>query len=405
MMRKFKTLLPRGLKDISPSEAEEVKKIKDKLLSCFSSWGYFQVETPAFEFYEILASQTGELIQKEMFKLFDSDGELLALKPEMTTPLARMACQKYSKSPLPLRFSYISDVFRQEPPKRGQLRQFIQAGVELIGETGNLADAEVLCLSIEVLLKLGLKNFTVSVGQMDIIDGILEKLNSPDAKLMKDALLNKNIALLKQVESNITGPKKILKVLDMALRCNDIKSLKELEKLDLPAKAKKAITSLLKTLSLVDKCGFKEYVSPDLALLSNFEYYTGMVFEIYASTVGFPIGSGGRYDNLLIKFGKNMPAAGFAFGLERLHIALNDSKISFKDKAKKVVIFGDPGSALFLKAAELRESGYKTSILSDVNAREASLYANEYGFLSIAELKNGVLYSVGLDGKRTGRWS
>ena len=403
-MKKNKVLLPRGLKDYMPLEARELKEIKDKLIDYMGLWGYLLIQTPSFEFYEVLAQQAGDLIQKEMFKFFDSDGELLALKPDMTTPIARMACQKFSNNQMPLRFSYISEVFRQEPPRRGQQRQYIQAGIELIGKGGNLADAEVLCVCIDTLKKLGLKDFKINVGQVDAIEGLLEKINSPDAKIIRDALLNKNIAKIKEIESIIGGPKKIIKAINSILNTTDEKSLKNFSSKDIPDKSKKGVKSLLKTLNLVKKYGYSENINPDLSIVSNFEYYTGMVFEIYAEGIGFLLGSGGRYDDLLIKFGKNLSAAGFAIGLERLHIAIGEKKSCNKKEQKKVVLFADDDVKAFVKANELRKAGYKTAVLNDVNTRQAKKYAQEYNFEKIVELKKGIFYEINLDGKRIGRF-
>lgn len=403
-MKNSKQMLPRGLKDISPTEAKELNQIKKKLLKSFGLWGYSQVQTPTFEYYEALASLSGELIEKEMFKLFDSDGELLALKPEMTTPIARMAAQKFTKSPLPLRFSYVSKVFRQELPRRGQMRQFTQGGVELIGESGPLADAEVICICIDSLKNIGLTDFVIGIGRMDVIEGIIEKFNSPDAAFLKEALLNKDFSSMKKFQDTGGGPRKAIKALIQALNCNTENDLKDLSKTDIPQKAKNGIEELLRTLRLIKKYGFADKVKPDLALIGNFDYYTGAVFEIYIKGLGFPVGSGGRYDGLLVKFGKNLPAAGFAIGLERLHIALNENKVRLNIKEKNAVIFGEDDRKVFLKSSKLREAGYNVATLSGVNSRQAVSYANEFGFQTILELKKDTLFTVLPDGRRGARW-
>src|SRR5665648_182064 len=156
--------IPEGLNDLFPEEVLKRRLLENKISQVFKEWGYQEIITPTFEFYDMLARGAGSIMKKEMIKFFDREGNIIALRPEMTTPLARVTSTKMQQEPKPLRFYYMGNVFRYDDFKVGGQREFCQAGVELIGVNSKKADAEVIALAVECLKNSGLKNFFIDIG-------------------------------------------------------------------------------------------------------------------------------------------------------------------------------------------------------------------------------------------------
>jgi ATP phosphoribosyltransferase regulatory subunit len=346
--------IPIGLRDILPEEAGRLSVTKKKLQKIFELCGYREVNTPIFEYYDLLSSESSELIKREMFKLFDKDGRVLALRPEMTTPIARMVAQRMKDAAFPLRLSYVQNVFRDEPTQRGQQREFWQAGVELIGSSEPQADAEMIILLIESLLSVGLRDFQINIGQVDYIKACLddESVDEKIKPMIADAILNGNFVEL----FNITG------VIDDKIARDSIRAIPTLHgesvdevRINKSETRKKAALDGLKTVvSLIEKQGYRDYVVADLGIVRNFNYYSGIIFEGYAGNLGFPICGGGRYDYLLGEFGYDQPATGFQIGIERLQIALENYPVK-KEKTEKILVgFKNNASKMFEVSRILR---------------------------------------------------
>lgn len=249
---------PKGVRDLLPEEMAKQAKIISKIRQVFEAKSYQRISTPAFELYDVLKVGLTPQLQEKTFKFLDNNGRLLALRPDMTTPIARVVATQMNKAKGPLRLYYSDNVYRQQKLEAGQDNQFYQLGVELIGQAGGSADKEVIEISKEVLKAVGLKDVRVDVTDVAKI----KKL--PPAK---------QAALAKQ-----------------------------------------------------DYVKYGRLPSKDELLEIDIDYYTGMVFEIYVPELGYPIGTGGRYDSLLEKYGKKMPAVGFALGLGRILLALELQK-------------------------------------------------------------------------------
>ncbi|RJQ33015.1 MAG: ATP phosphoribosyltransferase regulatory subunit [Actinobacteria bacterium] len=350
--------VPSGLKDILPKEERELSKIKEITKKAFKSWGYLSIKTPAFEYYDLLTAQTGDFITGEVFKFFDSDGALLALRPEMTTPIARLVAQRYSQGPTPIRLSYVADVFRQEKPRQGQQRQFLQAGIELIGSSSGFSDAETIIILIETLKKVGLRDFRVGIGQIDFVNGLIEQLTKDVevAKEIRKLIARKNLVGLSVFLKRMKASKKSKDALLKAITLNGKYVLTQAKELAGNIKSQAALNNLIKIKSLIQSYGYLENVVFDLSIVRDFDYYTGVVFEAYSPQVGLPIAGGGRYDGLLKTFGVDMPSAGFAIGLERLHIALAGQKVKISTKDKSSVRVGMSSKALLEDILKLRRA-------------------------------------------------
>lgn len=318
--------LPSGVKDILPVEAGELKLIKKRLAKAYEARGYMEVFTPAFEYLDVLSLQSGKRIQKEMFKFFDDRGDLLALRPDMTTSIARLVSQKLREQRLPLRLYYQANVFRQQKPLQGQPREFWQSGIELIGGSKVASDAEIITLLIEALSALKLKGFKIGLGNIAFVKSLLDGLDSNRDELKK-YLSQKNLVAADAVltPSKASAAKKLKLILGL----RGDAALGQAKKLSLNKKEKQALDELSQLAAILKKQGLSQYITYDFSLVPDFDYYTGLVFEVYAEGIGLPVASGGRYDNLLSAFGWSKGAAGFAFGLERLHeVLVREKKIN-----------------------------------------------------------------------------
>jgi len=350
--------IPAGMRDWLPDEACLRRELINELLDGIALWGYEEIMTPVLEYYQVLTKVEDESGPDHLYKLIDRDGSILALRPEMTTPIARLAGGKLQGKP-PWRLMYGAQVFRYENIQAGRQREFNQVGVELIGQKGPEADCEILALAIEALQGIGLANFTVSLGHMGVLRGLLESLPWQDQDLdkVRNLVLEKDFAGLLQFfeKAGLESKRReqLLGLLTQPLQAAEITQLMS----GLPACLRTALAELQEVMNLLDNYGCSPYIQLDLSTLRSQAYYTGMVFEIYTSGIGYPIGGGGRYDKLLRHFGRDLPATGFALGVERLLLSLPKRE----KQRKSVVLFGDGSGAsksrIVEEAAALRQSG------------------------------------------------
>ncbi len=358
--------VPRGLRDMLPAEVEERRAIENDLCSVFESWGYREIVTPTFEYFDTLAIEAGNTIESEIFRFFDVDGSLLGLRPEMTTPIARVISRQETPSGAIDRLYYAANVFRQEPPQRGQMREFSQVGLELIGAGGPVADGEVIMLLIEALLKSGLKDFRLAVGRADFLTASLRDLGLPLELIerVQRLLTEKDLVEAKREIAASSIPLAAKDdVLELLFLKGDISALSRAERFAKGEASKRILRELKSLAEMISLCGLKDYVTFDFGMVKDFGYYTGIVFEVYCPSLGFPIGSGGRYDNLISEFYSSRPACGFALGLDRLHIALSEAKLLKRNgEARVLVIPLSDAEAAFLIAKEVRSAGFKTEI-------------------------------------------
>lgn len=403
--------VPGGLRDILPAEVEERRTIEADLRTAFEGWGYREIITPTFEYFETLAIEAGNTIESEIFKFFDVDGSLLGLRPEMTTPIARVISKRsISLSPID-RLYYVANVFRQEPPKRGQRREFTQVGLELIGAKGEAADGEVISVLIEALLKSRLNQFKVAIGRVDFLPAVLEEFGAePElTDRVQTLLAAKDIVEARaSIEASLISEAAKEDVLAILSLKGDRSTL-DLASGYAKGKKSKAILTELKSLAkLISLYGLNDFVTFDFGMVKDFGYYTGMVFEAYSPELGFPLGSGGRYDGLISEFKSARPACGFALGLERLHIALSEAKLIKRNGDKRVLVapLGDTEAA-FILSKESRGAGLKTEIaplnLSLSECEEIAKASNfkffifmdgQTGQAKILKIKEGTVTSV-----------
>lgn len=310
--------IPSGTRDVLPDETREVRAITDRLRGVFAQRGYGEVSTPALEYESVLAR--AELVDaRPAYRVFDEAGEVLVLRSDMTVPIARVVGTRYPTSELPLRFSYLAHCYRGVRPQRGQPREILQSGIELIGAPAPDGTVEALTVLCAALDATGLRDYRVGVGDASLYPALMSSLSVPqelhtglfDALAMRDfvglermltvaGLPEESARLLLDVPQRRGGPE-ILEGAADVVRDAAMGLLAVRERLE-PAVAARVIL--------------------DLGLVRRIGYYTGAVFEVYDPALGAPIGGGGRYDELLGRFGRPLPAVGFALDVDRLHVAL-----------------------------------------------------------------------------------
>ncbi len=324
------THTPTGLADVLSDECELKLHIENEICHVFRGHGYRMVQTPTFEYFDVY-NVTTPTQAEHMFKFFDTNGRMLALRPDITTSIARMAATKPNAGELPMRLSYLGSAFRNEENfSQARQREFTQVGVELIGDNSPKADAEVIQVAIEALLKSGIKNFQIDLGQVEFFKGLVEQARLPESvsDILREHTNDKDFIAVQSVldELDITDGIKD-RFINLSTMFGGVEILdKALEDRDLNQRSKKALNNLKEVYqSLVEK-KLEKYVSFDLGMVQNIDYYTGIIVRGFTYGVGFPVCSGGRYDNLLGKFGRDVPATGIAIGVERVMASIYDER-------------------------------------------------------------------------------
>ncbi len=310
--------IPSGTRDVLPDETREVRAITDTLRGVFERHGYGEIYTPALEYESVLAR--GDMAEaRPAYRVFDETGAVLVLRSDMTVPIARVVATRYPHSEPPLRFCYFAHCYRGVRPQRGQPRELLQAGIELIGSPAPQGTAEALTVLCHALDATGLKDYRVGVGDASLFPALMASLDVPEAARagLLEALVMRDFVGLERMLGEAGPSREASRVLlEVPQRRGGPETLS-----DLPAPAQEAVTGLRAVHELLEPA-VADRVIFDLGLVRDIGYYTGAVFEVYDPALGAPIGGGGRYDDLLGNFGRRLPAVGFALGVDRLHMAL-----------------------------------------------------------------------------------
>ena len=326
--------LPFGFRDIFPVEAQERKFIEEIIREIFVSWGYGEVKTPVVEFTKNISAGIGRDWKDRLISFFDNDGNLVSLRADMTIPIARLTGMRIKPGQLPVRFFYLANSFRQSGLQKGQKRVLSQAGLELIGAEEFYADAEVLLILINILEKLKVRDFKIGIGHIKLIEGICEwfGLSDKDYKVFKDSLISNNLVSLREFLLDRDKAKAAL-FMGMLEPSNKIGSLDNMLKKIKNDKVSESFKYLKKIYNSLEKSGFAQYLIMDFGTIREFDYYTGLVFEIYCKEITEKLGSGGRYDGLIKRFGLDVPATGFALDVDLVHKA---AKIDIRSSRKAI---------------------------------------------------------------------
>jgi len=365
--RKFATTP--GTRDVLPPESTRLLEVQGRIRDRFKLFGFREVVTPALEYSEVIEEHG---LRDVSYKLFDQDNQMLLLRPEMTTPIARLISQRLAGSPPPHKLSYVLPAYRRASVGRGQSAELYQAGVEVVGSASPREDAATIALLIDVLQSLGLSapsDFAVVLGQSSFYAGYLRHTAPEAAKAVTGALAAKDLvaveALARELPADVAaGVRGIPRIVGPA---TDESLIEEAGRFAVAEEASEALENLREILRHLEAHGALGAVILDLGLSGRHEYYTGAVYEAYAAGLGFTVANGGRYDNLLRRFGKELPATGFAIYLERLLSVLPEER----QQPLLVLVGGDVGG--IEAAAGLRRLGVPVLHLSEDVSPEAAL--------------------------------
>jgi ATP phosphoribosyltransferase regulatory subunit len=310
--------IPSGTRDVLPDEMRELRAMTDRIHEVFGQAGYGEVTTPALE-YESTFARAGSGAARPSYRVFDEQGHVLVLRSDMTVPIARVVATRYVGVEPPLRFCYFAHAYRGVRPQRGQSREFLQAGVELIGSAGPEGTVEVLNVLCRALDAAGLETYRIGLGDASLYPALLEAVGVAEGP--------RDLILADLAEGNFVAVEHRVRALglegdtaEILLRVPRTRGGPEIFD-DLDQTLHGALSGMRDVLALLSPEVARRIIF-DLGLVRSIGYYTGAVFQVYDPAYGVPLGSGGRYDDLLGEFGRPLPAVGFALNVERLHIAL-----------------------------------------------------------------------------------
>ena len=360
MQRIFHT--PEGVRDIYNGECSQKRKVQEKIHRVFHQYGYEDIETPTFEYFEVFSREVGTIPSKELYKFFDREGNTLVLRPDFTPSVSRACATYFSPDKEPVSLCYTGNTFINNTSYRGHLKETTQMGVERIGDESADADAELLAMTVECLLAAGLTEFQVSVGQVDYFKSLLKDAG------FEEEVEERLRSLISQ--KNYFGVEDLVK--EQKLSESLEKAFLELPHLfgtsEVLAKARSltdntcalaAVERLEEIYEILKVYGYEKYVSFDFGMLSKIQYYTGIIFQAYTYGIGEPVVKGGRYNELLKHFGKPAASIGFVIVVDNLLMALSRQKIEVaKDEAPVVLTYTEENRReAILEAQRLRKEG------------------------------------------------
>lgn len=405
--------LPEGVKDRLPREAARVRQLADAWMELFRRWGYREVVTPAFEFLDTVLAGQGALARREdYYQLFDRRGRTLALRPDMTAPIARLAATKLSGDPLPLRVAYWGPVFRHRDQQGGSLHEIWQSGIELLGAGGARADAEVVALACETLAATGLTGFKVGIGHADLVEGVLAESGAVAevASGLRDALAVRDLVAFEKLAAGAgLPPQQADLLLSLASFHGSFdEAMASFGRLP-NQQVRRALADIQAILDLLAAYGVAEQVALDLGLFRAFGYYTGVVFEGYAPGVGAPVLGGGRYDRLLADFlpegAPPAPATGFALDVDRVLMALERQDKATAPVELDLLLVPEPGAEgeAMAQARALRSAGKAVEVeLRGLTGPELAAYARARGVTRVLQVGRGQPADAGSSPERPG---
>lgn len=368
---------PLGMRDTFPEIYEKLEQVRETGRKLLHARGYEFIKTPSLEYYDTVGKASA-ITEARLFKLVDSQGNTLVLRPDMTTPIARVVTSKLLKEKIPQRLAYFENVFRAQQQEGGRPAEFDQMGIELIGDASVYADAEVIMTAIELVQAYGIESFKITIGHAGVLSTILTDYTESEEQAAK---LNELL-----VQRNYVGFEEAVKVFDLPKTKSDALlafieealSLSSIEDIEKYMRKNDALEYMQKLWQLLSAAGYEEYLAVDFTLSSHMSYYTGMLFEVFAAGSGFPLGNGGRYDGLLEYFGTNVGATGFGLHVERLLEAMPRQEIAVDDV---LVLFSpDRFVEALAEAKGLREDNKQVTFqstegLQDVEAFKAHFSA------------------------------
>lgn len=333
---------PEGVRDIYNSECAIKLMLQSKLHHVLEHYGYRDIQTPTFEFFEVFSQERGTVPSKDIYKFFDRDGNTLVLRPDITPSIARCVAKYFRDEYMPIRLCYIGNTFINNSSYQGKLKEVTQLGAELINDDSVEADAEMLALTIECLLHSGLTEFQVEVGDADFFRALIDEagiFNEEEAGDLRQLIEKKNMFGVEETVSKKDMSDELKNIfLSFSELFGGLDILSHAKSLTSNKRAISAIERLERLYAIMSEYGYEKYISFDLGMLSQYNYYTGIIFKAYTYGTGEAVATGGRYDNLVGQFGKDAPAIGLAIVIDQLMLALSRQKLLKAPEASDTLI-------------------------------------------------------------------
>lgn len=382
---------PEGVRDNYGDELKKKLKVCSTLKTLIGRYGYEDIKTPTFEFFDIFSGNIGTIPSRELYKFFDKEGNTLALRPDFTPSIARATAKYFTEETMPLRFCYVGSTFNNSTDYQGRLKENTEIGVELINDGSEDADVEMILMTVEALISCGLKDFQISIGNLEFFKGLCGEYGiDEENELLLREMIN---------DKNYFGTRDILDSLEISDDVKDIFSripelfggidiLKEAESYVSNGRAKDALKRLVSIYGMLEKNGVADYISFDLGMLSKYNYYTGIIFRAYTYGSGDAVIKGGRYDNLLSEFGKKAAAVGFCIRIDQLLSILERQKIDIsleKDESYLILYNCKNRGKAYEQASKIRKAGKRAVIMNETayGKEKAELFAKDRGFTII----------------------
>ncbi len=353
---------PEGVRDIYGNEYRAKLFVEEQLMAKMKLYGFENIETPTFEYFDIFSEERGSVSAKDMYKFFDREGNTLVLRPDITPSIARCIAKYYRDCTEPVRLSYRGQTFINSNEYQGKPKEFTQIGAELVSDASVEADAEMIALTVECMQAAGLKEFQIEIGEVGFFKAIVREagLEEDDIDEMRALINDKNSFGLEDLMRRYYIDERLSKIIvNLPTLFGPPEKLKDFKALTDNADAIASIERLEKIYNLLKLYGYERYISFDLGMLSKYRYYTGIIFNAYTYGTGDAIISGGRYDNLIGQFSKPAPAIGMAVIVDRMMAALMRQEIVPAVDEQIAEFTADEGTYAdeLKKAIEARKSG------------------------------------------------
>ena len=365
MQRIFHT--PEGVRDIYSQECSRKQKLQEKLHREFHQYGFEDIETPTFEYFEVFSKEVGTIPSRELYKFFDREGNTLVLRPDFTPSVSRACATYFNPEKEVVSLCYTGNTFINNSSFRGRLKETTQMGVERMGDDSPEADAEILAMTVECLLAAGLTEFQVSVGQVDYYKAIFAQtgMSQKEEEELRELISQKNYFGVEELVKNKNMDKSLARVLSQLPQMfGSTEVLEKAKSLTDNPQALKAVARLEEIYELLKVYGYEKYVTFDFAMLSKYHYYTGIIFQAYTYGTGEALIKGGRYNQLMKHFGKPAASIGFAIVVDNLLMALSRQKIEMEEEEGVTVITYRKENRIqaIQKAKELRAQGRNVAL-------------------------------------------
>ena len=374
---------PEGVRDIYNVECGKKLSLESRLKKVFHMYGYHDIQTPTFEYFDVFRKEIGTTPSRELYKFFDKEGNTLVLRPDFTPSIARAAATLFQEETLPIRLCYTGSTFVNHSSYQGRLRENTQMGAELLGDDSADADAEMLALVIESMQAVGLKEFQLTVSNVDFIRSLIEdaSLSEEEEERIRELIVNRNYYGVQEYLDSIQVKRSTREAFGSLNELLGGAEILERAKNTAPtSKGVMAVRRLEKIYEILKLYGVEKFITFDLSMMGTYGYYTGIIFRGYTYGTGDAIVKGGRYDHLVEKFGKQSASIGCVIVIDELMNALTRQKIRILYPRKNTIILYDEGrqKEAIAVARDFRERGKNAELLKKAKDKLLEQYV-EYG--------------------------